>query len=300
MRVTQSMLSNNMLRNLSSSYQKIGTYQEQLSTQKKISKPSDDPVVAFKGITYRTNVNDVEQYQKNMSEVNVWLENTESALEQANSSVQRVSELIVQANTATMTTEDRLKIQDEIQELKKELVSVANTQVSGKYIFNGSDIYSTPVSYDGTSISTSYNNDAVNIEVSSGIKLQVNYLGSKIFNHDPNNAETKGLLGDLEELQAALKDGAEPDLGNFITNFQNHMNTINSARSSIGATMNRVELVQTRLDSQEITATKMMSENEDIDIEEVILKYETQQSVHRAALSIGSNIVQTSLVDFLN
>lgn len=300
MRVTQSMLSNNMLRNLSSSYQKIGTYQEQLSTQKKISKPSDDPVVAFKGITYRTNVNDVEQYQKNMSEVNVWLENTESALEQANSSVQRISELLVQANTDTMTTEDRLKIQDEIEELKKELVSVANTQVSGKYIFNGSDIYSTPVSYDGTSISTSYNNDAVNIEVSSGIKLQVNYLGSKIFNHDPNNAETKGLLGDLEELQAALKDGTEPDLGNFITNFQNHMNTINSARSSIGATMNRVELVQTRLDSQEITATKMMSENEDIDIEEVILKYETQQSVHRAALSIGSNIVQTSLVDFLN
>jgi flagellar hook-associated protein 3 FlgL len=300
MRVTQSMLSNNMLRNLSGSYQKIGTYQQQLSTQKKISKPSDDPVVAFKGITYRTSVNDVDQYKKNMSEVNVWLENTESALEQANSSVQRISELIVQANTGTMTAEDRLKVQDEIEELKKELISVANTQVSGKYIFNGSDIYSTPVSYDGTAVSTSYNNDAVNIEVSTGIKLQVNFLGSKIFKHDPTSTENKGLLGDLEALQTALKDGTEPDLGNFITSFQNHLNTINSARSSIGASMNRVELIQTRLDSQEITATKMMSENEDIDIEEVILKYETQQSVHRAALSIGSNIVQTSLVDFLN
>lgn len=294
MRVTQSMLTNNMLRNLTSSYHKLGKYQEQLSSQKKISRPSDDPVVVFKGITYRTSVNDVSQYQRNMSEVNVWLENTEDALEKAGSSIHRLSELITQANTGTVTDDDRKKIDDEIEEIKKQLVSIANTKISGKYIFNGSDIYNPPVNYDGTNVTMNYNNDAVNIEVSAGINLQVNYLGSNVFGDG-----TSGIFADLKALQDDLKTGNDPDLGKFIDAFQGHLNTITSARSSIGASMNRVDMIQNRLDSQEIIATKTMSENEDIDVEKVILNLQIQQSIHRAALSVGSSIIQPSLVDFL-
>lgn len=294
MRVTQSMLTNNMLRNLTSSYHKLGKYQEQLSSQKKISRPSDDPVVVFKGISYRTSVNDVSQYQRNMSEVNVWLENTEDALEKAGSSIHRLTDLITQANTGTVTDDDRKKIDDEIEEIKKQLVSIANTKISGKYIFNGSDIYNAPVNYDGTNVTMKYNNDAVNIEVSAGIKLQVNYLGSNVFGD-----EKSGMFADLEALQNDLKNGNEPDLGKFIDAFQSHLNTVTSARSSIGASMNRVDMIQNRLDSQEIIATKTMSENEDIDVEKVILNLQTQQSIHRAALSVGSSIIQPSLVDFL-
>jgi flagellar hook-associated protein 3 FlgL len=303
MRVTQSMLSNNTLRNLSDSYQKLGKYQEQLSSQKKITRPSDDPVVVFKGISYRTSVNDVEQYQKNISEVNVWMENTEDALDKAGSSIQRVNELVLQANSGALTNDDRKKIEDEIEEIKAQLVSVANTQVAGRYIFNGSDILNAPVNYDGSTITTAYNNDTINIEVSSGINLKANTLGSQIFNYDPaknlSDPGGKGLLGDLEALQSELKNGDNPDLSQFITNFQSHLENISSKRSSIGATMNRVELISTRLDSQEIIANKMVSENEDIDVAEVILKMQTQESIHRAALSVGSSIIQPTLVDFL-
>lgn len=302
MRVTQSMLAGNMLRNLSSSYEKIGKYQEQLSSQKKISRPSDDPVVVYKGISYRTGVNDVTQYQRNMSEVNVWLENTEDALEKAGSSIHRISELINQANTGSLTDEDRKKIEDEIEEIKKQLISIANTKVAGKHIFNGSDIGNAPIKYDPNAtppITTNFNDDAINIEVSAGINLQVNYLGSSIFKYDPANPDDKGILGDLEALQNELENGKDPDLSKFIDGFQKHLDTISSARSSIGATMNRVEMIGTRLDSQELISTKSMSENEDIDIEKVILNLQTQQSIHRAALSVGSSIIQPTLVDFL-
>lgn len=50
MRVTQSMLTNNMLSNLSSSYEKMSKLQEQVSSQKKFSKPSDNPVAAMMGM----------------------------------------------------------------------------------------------------------------------------------------------------------------------------------------------------------------------------------------------------------
>ena len=77
MRVTQSMLSNNMLTNLSSSYDRLGKLQDQMNTQKKITRPSDDPVVAMKGMTYRTNLMEVEQYKRNFNEAYNWVENTD-------------------------------------------------------------------------------------------------------------------------------------------------------------------------------------------------------------------------------
>ena len=66
MRVTQSMLSSNMLRNLNASYSKMSKLQNQIDSGRKITRPSDDPVVAVKGMSYRTSIDRVEQYKRNI------------------------------------------------------------------------------------------------------------------------------------------------------------------------------------------------------------------------------------------
>lgn len=139
MRVTQSMLSSNSLRNLSESYRRMGQYQDQLSTGKKITKPSDDPVVAMKGMFYRSNLTEVEQYKRNLSELYLWMENSEAGIEQANNGLQRVRELVIQGKTGSLSPTDRDAIAREVEQLKDDLVQVANTQVSGRYIFHGTD-----------------------------------------------------------------------------------------------------------------------------------------------------------------
>lgn len=301
MRVTQSMLSNNMLRNLSKSYQNMGKYQDQLATQKKINRPSDDPVVAMKGIQYRTQLVEVEQYQRNMNDVYNWLENSEDALEKAGSSVQRINELVTGMANGSMTNSDRLKAESEIEEIKKHLVSIANTKVADKYLFGGTNTTQEPLSYDAVNGTTTYNGNSeiVQIEVSPGVKLPVNTLATDIF----HNASGTGLIQEIEKLQATVKDPNlgedDPNLQGYLTTLQNSLDQISASRSKIGATMNRAELVETRLSSNEIIATKMISDNEDIDIEEVIMKFKTQESVHRAALSVGSSIIQPTLVDFM-
>jgi len=78
MRVTQSMLAQNSLRHLSKSYELLGKYQDQMLTRKKITRPSQDPVVAMKGLYYRTNLKEVEQYKRNLSEAYLWIENSEA------------------------------------------------------------------------------------------------------------------------------------------------------------------------------------------------------------------------------
>ncbi|WP_182199666.1 flagellar hook-associated protein FlgL [Paraliobacillus salinarum] len=306
MRVTQSMLTNNMLRNLSNSYSSLDKYMDQLSTGKKISRPSQDPVVAMKGINYRSQVSDIKQFQRNMGEVNNWLDNSDDSLNEANEILQRMRELSVQASNGTYEEGQRENIAEEIDQLKAHLVEIANTKVNNKYIFNGTKTTGTDdgtgnmnppvtVNPDGTVNSVADllpESTEVTIEVSTGTKLQVN--------SNPNNVFSADLFKDIEAFSDALRSGVpDEDLDDYIGMIDKHSENVVNERANIGARMNRVELIEDRLSGQEISAKSMMSDNEDADIEKVILNLTTQESIHRAALSAGSRVIQPTLLDFL-
>ncbi|KHE69122.1 flagellar hook-associated protein FlgL [Halobacillus sp. BBL2006] len=290
MRVTQSMLSNNMLRNLSKSYDNLGKYQEQLSTGKKISRPSDDPVVAMKGIDYRSQLTEVKQYQRNIAEVHNWMDNSDSALDKATKAMQRVRELTVQASNGTYETGQRENIAKEIRQLKEHLGTIANTKVNNKYIFNGSNTTAAPVNMDNFTVAA--DNSDVNISVSAGVNLKSNVTPEPVFEQE--------LFEELENFASGLESGAsEEELGAYISTFDEDINNIVNARADLGARMNRVELIEDRLETQKVSAAKMMSENEDADLEKVITDLKTQESVHRAAMGVGARIIQPTLMDFL-
>ncbi|GAC90645.1 flagellar hook-associated protein FlgL [Anoxybacillus flavithermus NBRC 109594] len=289
MRVTQMMLANNTLRNVSKSYDKLGTYQQQLATGKKIHRPSEDPVVAMKGMHYRTSLTEIEQFQRNLSEAYTWMENSESALNHTTNVLQRARELVVQAKNGTLGPEDRQAIAREIEQLKKDLVQVANTKVAGKYIFNGTKIEQAPVA-DGTPPTVTNNNDDFMVEVAKGVKLKINVT--------PNNVFNQGLFSTLQQIEDELTNSTN-SLDNLLSQLDGHINDVLAERAELGARVNRLELVEQRLSEQQLIAKRMISDNEDADIEKIITELKSQESVHRAALSVGARIIQPTLVDFL-
>ncbi|ANC78600.1 flagellar hook-associated protein FlgL [Fictibacillus phosphorivorans] len=297
MRVTQSMLSNNMLRHISNSYESMAKTQEQLTTGKKISRPSDDPVVAMKGMTYRTNLTEVEQYKRNLSEAYNWMDNSDAALDKATSVMQRIRELTVQASNGTYEESQKGMIGKEIEQLKEHLVSIANTQVAGKYIFNGNDTTKKPVDLSKTP-SVSDNGNTVNLELSQGIEVAVNINPKNVFTHTAGSPES-GLFGDINELKKALESTSGQDISGFLEKLDSHINNLVSERAELGARYNRVELIDARVGEQEVIANRILSDNEDADIERVITDLKMQESLHRAALGVGSRIMQPTLMDFL-
>ncbi|SFA51873.1 flagellar hook-associated protein 3 FlgL [Anoxybacillus pushchinoensis] len=292
MRVTQMMLANNTLRNVSKSYDKLGTYQQQLATGKKIHRPSEDPVVAMKGMHYRTSLTEIEQFQRNLSEAYTWMENSESALGHTTNVLQRARELVVQAKNGTLGPEDRQAIAREIEQLKKDLVQVSNTKVAGKYIFNGTNIEQAPVK-DGTPPTVTNNNDDFMVEVAKGVKLKINVT--------PNNVFNKDLFETLQDIENVLNGTSTSGktLDNLLSDLDNHLNAVLAERAELGARVNRLELVEQRLAEQQLIAKRMISDNEDADIEKIITELKSQESVHRAALAVGARIIQPTLVDFL-
>ena len=286
MRVTQSMLSNNMVNNLSKSYERLAKLQEQINSQKKYTKPSDDPVAAMLGMGYRTELNQIEQYSRNIGEANNWVDTTDATISQAVSALQRAREISVQASTGTLTADQRKSIAEELVQIKEHLTDLGDTQVGGKYIFNGIDTNVKP-SEKGV-----YGAGEIKLEVFSGISIQINTNGEDLFGK---------ALGDDGSIQKTIDslNNNDDSIDKRLTDLDTTIDKFLSVQAKVGAVQNRVDLMSDRLKQQEVFATEILSKNEDIDIEKAILNLTTQESIHNAALSVGAKIIQPTLLDFL-
>ncbi|WP_141604115.1 flagellar hook-associated protein FlgL [Terrilactibacillus laevilacticus] len=296
MRITQGMMSGNILQQLNNGYGKLADYQQQLASGKKITRPSQDPVVATLGIGYRSDTSAVDQYERNVTDAYKWLDSSDSALSEADDALQRIRELTVQASNGTNNPDDRESILQEIHQMKQQLGTIGNTQVGDQYIFNGSSTSQKPINIDPTTgkVTTQFGpNQVVNIDVNTGIKMQVNV--------DPTSAFSQSLFDDLDDLETTLKDqnATGDQLNAFLGKIDSHLSNISAAQADLGAKTNRMDMIKNRLEDQKQSATKLMSTNEDAQYEETIVKLTTQQSVYNAALSVGAKAMQPTLVDFL-
>ncbi|WP_075982959.1 flagellar hook-associated protein FlgL [Bacillus massilinigeriensis] len=297
MRVTQSMLSNNMLRNLSKNYEKMSRLQDQVSSNRKFNKPSDDPVAAMRAMGYRTELNRIEQYSQNIGEVQNWLDSTDDAIGLGVDALQRIRELTVNASNGTMTVDERKAVAAEVEQLKQQLINIGDTQVGGKYIFNGTKTNASPsTDAAGNPLNPPvYDTGIISIEVFSGIKLPVNTSGKGLFEDGSGN----NLFQDLDTFIDDLKNDNQTGINSFLGKIDSHTDRFLAEQANVGARQNRLELMEDRISTQEVFTTDQLSKNEDIDFAEVMTEFTTAESVYRAALGIGSKVIQPTLMDFL-
>ncbi len=137
MRITNSIISNNMLLNLNRNMTKLNKLENQLATGKKIQFPSDNPIIAGKGLKLRTNLYENEQYQKNISDATAWMNMTEKAIDNISGLTSKIRELCVQGASSTLSKSDREKILEEIKQLREQLVQESNASNAGRYILGG-------------------------------------------------------------------------------------------------------------------------------------------------------------------
>lgn len=294
MRVTQSMLSSNMLRNLNTSYGKMSKYQDQLNSGKVITRPSDDPVVAVKGMGYRVDIDKTGQFMRNLNEVNSWLDTTDEALDQVGTALHRVQELLTQAANDTNSADEREKIEAEISQIQQQIRDVANTKMGENYIFSGTNT-STPLYTDtalGTLSTAPGLEKSIEMNVFDGVSMTVNTTGLQLFS---------GIDNVLTNVSNVLKTNTSTStqISALITNIQNQTEIVLEQRAVVGAKQNRAEMMGNRLSLQEVNVTKQLSQNEDTDYSKTITEMVTQESIHQAALSVGSKIIQATLVDFI-
>ncbi|GEB31386.1 flagellar hook-associated protein FlgL [Brevibacillus parabrevis] len=296
-RVTQNMLNSNMLRNLHNSMRSMDKLQQQLSSGSKIAKPSDDPVVAARGMFYRSSLMENDQYKRNVDEAKSWLDMTDSTMDEVGNVLKRIKELLIYSGDGAVSPEDLKTMGSEVQELKNHLGTLANQQINGKYIFAGTDTNKAPydpVANGGKGDYVNTNSSPINLEVSQNVFVTSNINAPNIFNF-PDNANNMFNL--LDNIITELSNGRTAT--QFQARLDQQFDKLLAERASLGATVNRVELIAERLNTQEVSISELLSRNEDANMAEVMTNLKTQESVHSAALGSGARIIQPTLLDFL-
>jgi len=306
MRVTQNMLNNTMLRNLYKSNEAMDKYQNQLSSGKKINKPSDDPAVAVKGMYYRSALVEIEQYKENISDARNWLDTTDLSMKEANDVLQRARELTIQGSNGVLTKEEKEAIAQEILQLKDQLGTIANTSVAGRFIFAGTDTKIPPYNHGSNIVDGAWvNNNQQDIltEVSKQVYLPINVNGNLIFNYQ--NSDGENIFQVFDHLYRSLTETPEPSTSvvtptdDMIGKLDEQIDNFLAQQAALGARVNRIELAANRLEQQEVNTTALISQAEDADMAKVIINLKNQENVQRSALSAGARIIQPTLIDFL-
>ena len=138
MRITTKVIQNNSLNNINTNKLLQDKLSQQMSTEKKVSRPSDDPIVAIRALRLRTNVNQVTQYyEKNVPDAESWLEVTESALSSMSEVVTDMIAQCTKGSNEDLTTADRETILTALKALRDEVYSTGNADYAGRYIFTG-------------------------------------------------------------------------------------------------------------------------------------------------------------------
>ena len=138
MRVTNKIIQNNNLANINTNKVYQDTLSTQMSTQKKINRPSDDPVVAIRALRLRSNVTELTQYySKNIPDAESWLDVTEDSLNNLTEVITKMIEQCTKGANGELTASDREIILEQLNSLAEEVYTTGDADYAGRYVFTG-------------------------------------------------------------------------------------------------------------------------------------------------------------------
>lgn len=138
MRITNSIMLNSTKSNINGNKVLRDIYNTQMATQKKISKPSDDPIIAVRSLRLRANVTELTQYaDKNIEDAQSWLEVTESAMSNMRDIVKDMYYNFTEGNNDYLATPQRMVILEDLEALVSQLYEEGNSSYAGRTVFTG-------------------------------------------------------------------------------------------------------------------------------------------------------------------
>lgn len=156
MRVTNNMIMKSSTNNVNATKVNVNDKNNQMTTNKKISRPSEDPVIAIRALRLGTTLNKLDQYvDKNIPDAASWLDVTETAILNMKSLITDMRTQCVNGSTGTLTADDRNTILSQLQALQKQMYSEGNADYAGRTVFTGFRTNST-LTFTEDEMDTSY------------------------------------------------------------------------------------------------------------------------------------------------
>lgn len=314
-RTTFKSLANQSVGFINQNSRTIQKLQETLASGKSINRVSDDPIQSVRLLDITELLKTDEQYKRNIGSAMTEVDMADTALNSVIDIIQRAKELATQGATAGNDQNNLDAIALEIDELIKQTVQLANTQLGDKYLFGGKVTQTAPFAQAGNDITYSGNVPTAawqrNVEIGKGVTVPVNLNGENIFGKVDVNAvgppvtftganTTSGIFQTLTTLKLNLQAGSAADVRLRLDDLDTDLNTVLNQQSSLGSVRNRLEKTQINLEDREIFLSEQYANIQDVNLPELITELTAAENTYQMTLASTARVIQPSLMQFLN
>jgi len=285
-----------ILSDLQQSQVSLNTALQQVSTGKSVNVPSDNPSAAAEMVQNTIETGDVDQYTQNVTTTLSSVQSASSALSTVVTSLTQAVSLGTEGANGTNSSANLQAMATQVQGIITSVVSMANSSVSGSYLFGGTST-ATPYTADSAS-PTGYtyngNNDTNSVAVGDQMTVQVNLPGSQIFSNSSNN-----VLGSLSSLVTALQSGNSASIAKATTAVDSAVNYISQQQAFYSNAETQLTSQQTTL--QQDTVTLSTQANNLIGVNEATAATNLSQAEtdNSAALAAVAKVLPNSLLNYL-
>jgi flagellar hook-associated protein 3 FlgL len=322
-RITSQMVGNSTISTIESDLNQLSQTQEDLSTGFQINNPSDNPYGAALSISLNGQVSAYGAYQSNVTQGTAWVESASSSLQSIQQTAQTVRELVVEGANGTMSSGDQADAAQEVLQYMSQIKESADSQYDGSYIFSGDDVTTQPYDTTATPADPSTedqfngNTNSISYAIGPSTQVQVNAnLYSVLGNGNTGGTagstsngggalQADGSGGLLATMRTIYNDltgtsgGTQADLGNQLNNLDSNMSSLESVQATVGATQDSLQMASSRLTSLTTSAKTDVGNVEDTDMAQATVTFSSEQASYQAALQSAADIIQTSLLSFL-
>ena len=292
-RVTQSTLTRDLLSQVRRLQRDLAGSQETVATQRRVREASDDPTGAARLVRLRSESSELDTLGDSVGFGVSVLGAQDSALDQASRILVRAREVAVQHANEISTPEARQQAAEEIEELERGLLTLANTQVAGRHVFGGLASEPAPFTqFDDPAFDPAapYVGPAEDFHLRIGPdsnEIRLTTAGDGIFGE---------AVAALDELRNTLASGNAPSAS--LDPLESAAETIRAERASVGGRMRRLQDRSREILDSAKTAQQEIGRVEDADTVEAIVELQRLQVALQAALQ-SSRQLQTSILDYL-
>ena len=269
----------------------MALWQKRVATGRRIEQPSDDPVGSVHALALREQVQQIDQYGRNIREARMFLQATEQAFADIGEILHRTRQIVTQGANDTNDANAREALIQEIRELKRRLLQIGNQRPDGeRYLFSGQTVHTAPIDVVG----------GVASYVGDGNPLLVNIAADRVIAMNFSGARIADLHNKLNDIENNLLSGNSAQLSmvdlNDIEQFQSEFHRY---RGEVGVRLRELDNYERLHMSRRDQLSGNLANIEEIDLAEAISQLKQSELRYQASLQVFTRIQSVNLFDFL-
>jgi flagellar hook-associated protein 3 FlgL len=298
MRVTQNMMSNLFVSNLRKQVGQMLERQEQVATQRRLNRPSDDPAGMVRVLDGRSTLAAIEQYSENIKQGMTRLETQEEILKLVNDLVQQARGLAEENGGGEISAGQRALAATRVREIYDQVLQLANSRHGGRYLFSGHQTARAP--FSEVDYTATYNGDAgsFRVPIAEGIEVSLDADGRSYF-QGAGAAGGVDIFAQLKELIEGLDGSDSARIRATVDPLETAHAQIMNKRTEASPKLYRLQATGQHWTNLKARVQEAVGREEDADLAQAIVELKNLETAYQATMATAARIMQSGLASFL-